>query len=399
MKLITILILFSFCALSADNIYAPKTSPDQRMQSADGRNWPASVVYTTDGIGNVVPIGSSAVTIGTVIQGAAGASPWAMNLSTIFGAAPSATNYLPFRLTDGTSYLASLPVSIATMPTTPVTGTFWQTTQPTNIKGGTDATVIGNIGDELKVVAEPYSYQIAGNAIAGHSPVHILGYSTGVGATRVDIWESAAASTYVFPATPIQMQVVSSSASDAAAGTGIRTVDIEYLDTSYNMQTERVTLNGVTVVNTVATNILRVNNFHAMSVGSTGASVGNIQLQSVGGAVVYSRITAGSNFARQAIYTVPLGKRLFMSGVVFSTTTAAAGHSQTMTIRTTSTSSDELTPGLFMYRHIALIDNNSLVKDFTFPITIPATADVKATCQSDGANAAICVASIEGWIE
>jgi hypothetical protein len=34
------------------------------------------------------------------------------------------------RLSDGTSFISTLPVSIASMPTTAVTGTFWQSTQP-----------------------------------------------------------------------------------------------------------------------------------------------------------------------------------------------------------------------------------------------------------------------------
>lgn len=40
------------------------------------------------------------------------------------------------------NFPATQPVSIATMPTTPVTGTFWQATQPVSI-AGTVATTVG----------------------------------------------------------------------------------------------------------------------------------------------------------------------------------------------------------------------------------------------------------------
>lgn len=58
------------------------------------------------------------VTIGNVNQGTGGASAWKVDGSSF-----------PQPVT-GTFYQATQPVSIATMPTTPVTGTFWQATQP-----------------------------------------------------------------------------------------------------------------------------------------------------------------------------------------------------------------------------------------------------------------------------
>ena len=60
-----------------------------------------------------------------------------VNITQILGAAPSLTNPLwmypatgaTFPV-SGTFWQATQPVSLATAPTTPVTGTFWQTTQP-----------------------------------------------------------------------------------------------------------------------------------------------------------------------------------------------------------------------------------------------------------------------------
>src|SRR5512135_2461251 len=107
----------------------------------------------------------------------------------------------------------------------------------------------------------------------GKSLGFALGYNGNVNNTSVDLWQGPTA-TYVFPTTPQQMQVVSSSANDTAAGTGVQSVYIHYLDTNYADRFEIVTLNGVTPVNTVATNILRINGVHSQTVGTGGVAAG-----------------------------------------------------------------------------------------------------------------------------
>lgn len=113
-----------------------------------------------------------------------------------------------------------------------------------------------------------------------------------------------------FPASPIQMQVVSSSASDTGAGIGAQQVTIRYLRSptsifGFTENTEIVTLNGVTPVNTVNTDIYRINEFIVSRVGTGLFSAGNISLQSVGGATTFERIDAGTNRHRTAIHFVP----------------------------------------------------------------------------------------------
>lgn len=118
---------------------------------------------------------------------------------------------------------------------------------------------------------------------------------------------------YSFPASPIQMQVVSSSASDTAAGTGAQQVEITYLTSPLNSQEpfkkkkEIVTLNGVAAVNTLATDIFRIDRFRVSRVGVTQFSAGNIFLQTVGGATIFERIDVGTNVFRTAVHFVPKG--------------------------------------------------------------------------------------------
>jgi len=85
--------------------------------------------------------------------------------------------------------------------------------------------------------------------------------------------------TYVEPTAQAQRSLVSSSAADAAAGTGARQVEITYVNNAMTGQfTETVTLNGVTPVNTVATDIRFIQKMKVMSVGSGGQNAGTISL-------------------------------------------------------------------------------------------------------------------------
>ena len=83
-----------------------------------------------------------------------------------------------------------------------------------------------------------------------------------------DVWSGTATTLPIPVSTGVQMTVVSTSGNDAAAGSGIRTIEIHYLDANGNEQIEGVTMNGVTGVNTVATNIRFVNEFYAETVGT-----------------------------------------------------------------------------------------------------------------------------------
>lgn len=97
-----------------------------------------------------------------------------------------------------------------------------------------------------------------------------------------------------------QRSLASSSASDAAAGTGARTVRITYFSwdgtTMLGPFTETVTLNGVTPVNTVGTNICFIEKMEVMTAGSGGVAAGTISLFAAtagGGATIGTIATGG----------------------------------------------------------------------------------------------------------
>jgi hypothetical protein len=85
--------------------------------------------------------------------------------------------------------------------------------------------------------------------------------------------------TYNQPSTSAQRSVSSTSASDAAAGTGCRQIKITFYDQNVNGPfTETIMLNGVTAVNTVSTNVCFIEKIEAMAVGTNKKNVGVITL-------------------------------------------------------------------------------------------------------------------------
>lgn len=127
-----------------------------------------------------------------------------------------------------------------------------------------------------------------------------------------------------FPPASQQMQVVSSSANDTAAGTGAQQVEITYLTSpaaGFQKKTEIVTLNGLAPVSTVNTDIYRIDRFKVSRVGATGTSAGNISLQSVGGATTFEQIPALENDYRSAVHWVPKGFKTTITDFIGGATT------------------------------------------------------------------------------
>jgi hypothetical protein len=124
------------------------------------------------------------------------------------------------------------------------------------------------------------------------------------------------------------MQVVSTSANDTSAGTGAQQVTIDYLTdpaspTLFTRFSEIVTLNGVAAVNTVATDISRIEHIRVSRVGTAGVAQGNISLQSVGGATTFELIPAGENINRTCVHFVPNGYMSVITDIMVGTTTVA----------------------------------------------------------------------------
>jgi hypothetical protein len=170
---------------------------------------------------------------------------------------------------------------------------------------------------------------------------------------------SAVGGTIVYPTAGETWELVSSSANDAAAGTGARTVRVRYLDVNYVEQFEDVTLNGTTPVTLVATNAYRIYGYgvFATTWGTTLANEGDITLRVAGAGATRATIPATENRSLDCYLTIPAGK----SGiVVYAHADVAKNDDSVARFRLTNGANT----GFFTGLPLSLVQNNT---EFNLP--------------------------------
>jgi hypothetical protein len=141
---------------------------------------------------------------------------------------------------------------------------------------------------------------------------HALGKITTASTSQAAIRQT----TFTEQSSNAQRSVSSSSASDASAGTGARTIKITYYDASFvGPFTVTLTMNGTTTVNTGVTNICFVEKIEVLTVGSTGSNVGTISLfgATAGGGGTIGTIAATDNRTFWAHHYIPSGKNCYIT--------------------------------------------------------------------------------------
>jgi hypothetical protein len=164
---------------------------------------------------------------------------------------------------------------------------------------------------------EPFDLQVARGQISGHSVLSIFGYQGSVSTTSIPVWENATAYTYITSASTLTL--VSSSTSDNTSAS----VLISGLDSSFNIITETLFLNGTTGVTTV-NSYFRVNSMILVSAGSSQTTnVGTITLKQSSNTV--SQIAIGIGRSQSTVYTVPAGYSFYLDVVEVNTSNTYAG--------------------------------------------------------------------------
>lgn len=104
------------------------------------------------------------------------------------------------------------------------------------------------------------------------------------------------------------LDILSSSANDTAAGTGVRQVKVVYLDVANNLvESPPINLNGVGVVANALTGVNALYWMEAFTTGTGLVAAGNIRLRINGGTVEVEQISAGGNKSLSARMVVPGG--------------------------------------------------------------------------------------------
>jgi hypothetical protein len=167
---------------------------------------------------------------------------------------------------------------------------------------------------------EPFELQVARGQITGHKTLFKFGVNVDVGASLETVW--AQGGTYVYPASATVMKISSSSADDASAGTGARTIAIFGLDANYNEISESVLLDGQTAVNT-GNSYLRISRVYVTTAGSGATAAGTIYagtgtVTSGVPANIFGVVALGANQTQMAFWTVPAGYTLYLTGVFYT---------------------------------------------------------------------------------
>src|SRR3990167_7119081 len=230
----------------------------------------------------------------------------------------------------------------------------------------------------------PYETAIGVGKVTGHSKFRGYGerLTCSTSVTGDDIWNGVA-TTIPLPdqTTGEQMTLVSTSIQDDSAGTGVRTIDVHYVDIAGDEQHEIIALDGTTPVSTVAADIRFVQAIHGESWGTGLVAAGDIVIYRFGDATrVYNKISAGVNVSLSTARMVPAGKTAYIKNVSCS---GASNKSMSIRLRITSTHEDTLiTDYAYQIKDSFFLQNSGSVKDFACPLTAPALSVIKMTAWS-----------------
>lgn len=222
--------------------------------------------------------------------------------------------------------------------------------------------------------------------------ISIVGATPTMTTSISDVWD--AAGLYAFPTAKMGMEAVSSDEKDTSNGTGARTIVIEYLTDAFAEKSETVTLNGTTAVALAANDIYRINRVYVATTGTGLAAAGNISVRHLGDTPVYGYILAAQNISRQAIYTVPAGKTLFISRFTAGFGESTAGSYTSAFITANQLDGAKTT---LRYHQTRIFAGESTTVKYDTPICFVSGVDIVVSGLSSAAG--ICEVRLDGWIE
>jgi len=186
-----------------------------------------------------------------------------------------------------------------------------------------------------------------------------------------------------------QMTIVSESGNDDGdpVGTGVRTLRIEYIQAVTGLaKTEDIIMNGTTEVDTVATDVMFVNDMYSLTVGSNTVAAGHIKIYKKGTVgLVYNMITLGGNKSLVSNRMVPSGKKLILKGWHGE---EAQAKRVNLRIRSTNIGTTVLIPPVFLFKGVAYLKQTAS-GELKLNTLIPALSIVKISGWADQAGAEV----------
>jgi hypothetical protein len=232
--------------------------------------------------------------------------------------------------------------------------------------------VTGDLIGRIALVAGDYS---------GYADARVFGFNRDVdSASDEDLW--SAGGNYNWLTSASIVEALSDDANDTSAGTGARTIQIWGLDANYDEQTEVISLNGTTAVDSANTYI-RVFRAKVLTAGSGGTAAGTITVRVDGGGSTVAEIPEGYNRTEMAVYTVPDSKTAYLTHIW-----ASCGDSSTKAYIEVKLQVREY-GGVFCNEHtinLATDGTNAAVYNLPIPLEIGAKADICLTAKTSQDN-------------
>lgn len=215
--------------------------------------------------------------------------------------------------------------------------------------------------------------------LPGVTRVHLYGVNGAITTTDETLWEES--TLYSFRSSGASMTISSSSASDASAGTGARTVSVTGVTASYVVATETATLNGTTGV-ALTNSYLTITNVEVLTAGSGGSNagilyVGTGTVTSGKPATVDCLVAAGNNKSSSLIYCIPAGYSLLIYGAHSATRSATSGGHEFAV--------QYLTAGSVAKKLVLSHYNNTsgFTRNFEIPLVIPGSTQIQGLIQAN----------------
>jgi hypothetical protein len=224
--------------------------------------------------------------------------------------------------------------------------------------------------------------------IPGQQAILKFGSNHDVGTAALeDVWMAGGIYPWPLSAQPLQVRA-GGNAADTGAGAGARTIRIVGLDTNFNEITEDLTLAGAAASLPTAQSFRRVNQASVQTAGTYGgANVGTIIVENTVSLTILAQIDAQFARARQSMYTVPLGRSLYVD--VFSFSVEAT---KSISLWAYVRQDADIIVAPFTAKTVAWhVDAGSGLSEVTpgSPVRVPAKADLWVGAQASGSAGAL----------
>ena len=194
----------------------------------------------------------------------------------------------------------------------------------------------------------------------------------------------------------VQMSINSTSSDDSAAGTGVRSVVLEYLNGDLDLSYEVIVLNGTTPVTTLATDIRWIQGLHGATFGSNGKAVGDISVTN--GADTYAQILSNERTCKTSFRRTPRDKTILVNSIFASSNSGTWAARSTVQLVTSKIDGlDQSETGLLYPRAGVALQDSSTTLSLDMPLAIT-SGHIVGFVATTNRNSTVGAGFI-GWVE